>query len=109
MTDRSEIPAIARQAAAIITNSTWGRRMAYGFTVMLLCFLMIGAVTYAAAERGLSEAVAKNVVNTMHAVLALNGLFVMVAPSAEQAVKIIGQVMTTIQAIRLGKTPPPSA
>ncbi len=109
MTDRSEIPAIARQAAALITNSEWGRRAWYSFLVMGLSFATIWLAGYGAAKQGLSESLAKTIVMNAYWALALNGLWVMVAPTAEQVIKMIAQATAAVQAIRLGKTPPPPA
>lgn len=109
MTDRSDIPAIVRQAADTITNSTWTRRIWYGWAVMLLCFATIAGAGYCQARHGLSESTAKTIIVNAYWALALNGLWVMVAPSAEQVIKMLAQAVAAVQAIRLGKAPPPSA
>lgn len=106
MTDRSEIPAIARQATELITNSNWGRRAVYAFIVMALCFATIWFAGYAQGRFGLSEAVAKTMITQASWALALNGLWIMVAPSAEQVIKMLAQATAVVQAIRLGKAPP---
>lgn len=108
MTDRSEIPGIARQATELITNSTWGRRAWYSFVVMGLSFATIWAAGFGHARLGLSEGVAKTIITQAYWALALNGLWIMVAPSAEQVIKMLAQATAAVQAIRLGKTPPAS-
>lgn len=106
MTDRSEIPAIARQTAELITNSTWGRRTWYSFVVMVLCFVTMWAAGFGQARLGLSEGLARTIIMQASWALALNGLWIMVAPSAEQVIKMLAQATAAVQAIRLGKSPP---